>query len=71
MLSGGVAVALVAGPVRVALARVDDRAREVEGEGRGLAAAGADAAQRHGRVGGRGGRCPSTASAIALAPLSV
>ena len=49
------AVALVAGPGRVALARVDDRPREVVGEGRGLTAVRADAAQGHGRIRGRGG----------------
>ena len=40
------AVALLARPRRVALARVDDRAGEVVGERRGLAAGGADVAQR-------------------------
>ena len=71
MLERRQAVALVARPRRVALARVDDRAREVVREGRGLAAGGADVAQRHGRV----RRSPSIAFeysvAIALAPLSV
>ena len=44
------AVALLARPGRVPLARVDDRAGEVVGERRRLAAARADRAERHGRV---------------------
>ena len=48
---GATAVALLAGPGRVALARQHDRAREVVGERGGLAAVRADAAQRHGRDG--------------------
>ena len=43
-------VALLARPGRVALAGVDDRARQVVGERGRLAAVGADAAQGHGRV---------------------
>ena len=51
--SDRVAVALLARPRGVALPRVDDRAREVVGEGRGVAAA--DAAQRHRRRAGAEG----------------
>ena len=47
------AVAFLAHPGRVALARVDDRARKVVGERGGLAAARADRAQRDGGVGRR------------------
>ena len=41
---GAIAVALLAGPGRIALARVDDRARQVVGERRGLAAVRPDGA---------------------------
>ena len=47
------AVAFLSGPGRVALTRVDDRARQIVGECRRLAAVAADAAQRDGRIGGR------------------
>ena len=47
------AVALLAGPRRVALARLDDRLGEVVGERGGVAAVAADAAHRHRGVGGR------------------
>ena len=50
------AVPLLARPGRVALARVDDRAREVVRERRRLAAARADRAERDGRVRRRGRR---------------
>ena len=50
------AVPLLARPGRVALARVDDRAREVVRERGRLAAARADRAERDGRVGRRGRR---------------
>ena len=44
------AVAFLARPCRVALARVDDRSRQIVGERRRLAAAAAHAAQRDGRI---------------------
>ncbi len=48
-------VALLSDPGRVALAGVDDGARQVEGEGGGLPAVRPHAAQGDGRVRGRGG----------------
>ena len=64
----GLAVALLAGPGEVALARVDDRAREVVGEGGGLAAGRADAAQGDGGVARSRWRRRSTASPPRGAP---
>ncbi len=51
---GGEAVAFLIRPRRVALAGVDDRGRQVIGEGRRLSAVRADVAERHRRI-GRGG----------------
>ena len=59
--SGRGAVALLPGPGRVALARVDDRTGEVVGERGRLPAVRADAAQRHRRVRGGGAWRPSRA----------
>ena len=56
------AVAVLAGPRRIALARVDDRSREVVGERRRLAAVRADAAQRHRRAASSRSWRSSTAS---------
>ena len=69
--SGRSAVALLAGPGRVALARVDDRAGEVVGERRRLAAVRADAAQRHRGVRRSRWSRPSRASRRSSAPLGV
>ena len=59
------------GPGRVALARLDDRAGEVVGERGGLAAVGADAAQRHRRVGGGRGRVRVERGDRLVPPLAV